>query len=138
MKMAVPQLKAKLASKSPVNTRKEESPEEEPHLEDVGQDLEADEERGPEPPVVQTFNDEEDSTEIKFINGNKGAKNSGKIILGTKQKFIFKSWRTYKIFYTCTRKHESQGKGRGATCGARLSIEMNEVEEEVDLLRMPS
>ena len=36
----------------------------------------------------QTYNDDEDSNEIRFIKGNKGAKNPGKLILRSRQQFI--------------------------------------------------
>ena len=35
-----------------------------------------------------TYNDDGDSDEIRFIKGNKGAKNPGKLILGSRQQFI--------------------------------------------------
>ena len=35
-----------------------------------------------------TYNDDGDSDEIRFIKGNKGAKNPGKLILGNRQQFI--------------------------------------------------
>ena len=38
--------------------------------------------------VNQTYYDEEDSDEIIFLKGNRGAKNPGKLIIGNKQQFI--------------------------------------------------
>ena len=72
MKIAVANLKAKLASMKPAtaeNMRLEESPPtsyspEEPNLEELGEDLET--------AVDQTYHDdEEEATEYKFIKGNK-------------------------------------------------------------------
>ena len=83
MKIAVANIKAKLASMKPAtveNMRLEESPEE-PNLEELGEDL--------EPAVDQTYHDdEEEATEYKFIKGNKGSKNPGKLIFGNRQQFI--------------------------------------------------
>ena len=142
MKIAVAKMKAKLANKKPVdqNARTEESAEEE-HCLEVDEVPEADEERGPQPAVDQTYHEDEELPEIKFIKGNKGSKNPGKLILGNKQQFIcnkqIKVGERKICFYICSRKHEGRGKGKGATCNAKLSLEMNEVGEEVDILTIP-
>ena len=109
--------------------------------EDNGENVEADLETVNEESIInRSFNDEEESNEITFIKGNRGAKNPGKIIVGNRQQLIcnriMKREERTRYFYDCARKHEGKSKGKGESCKARIIVETNEVGEEVEVIKL--